>query len=142
MNEPITQSSLTLVEYIVKTNPIGARQLLMSYGIMADSKTKLTHGLLNLMASADEDTIFKIIKLDPNADLHQAYYEKQQEEKVKTVFPVEVLTEKQIANSYNSESLLGQISISNLIEILVVLAILFAIMKMFLMITQMFKSNE
>ena len=72
--DPNNETDL-LIEYLIKSNEIGVKRLLISYGIMADTQRKQIAGLMDLLASGDEDTIFKIIALDPNASLHKAYFD-------------------------------------------------------------------
>jgi len=71
-------SSDLLIEYLIKSNEQGVKTLLMGFGIMADTQSKQIMGLRTLIASGDEQVIFKIIALDPMSEIHEEAFKRTQ----------------------------------------------------------------
>jgi hypothetical protein len=66
-----------LIEYLIKSNEQGVKSLLMGFGIMADTQSKQIMGLRTLIASGDEQVIFKVIALDPMSEIHEEAFKAQ-----------------------------------------------------------------
>jgi hypothetical protein len=49
----------------------------MGFGIMADTQSKQIMGLRTLIASGDENVIFKVIALDPMSEIHEEAFKAQ-----------------------------------------------------------------
>jgi len=119
-----------LVEYLIKANSIGVKSLLMSYGILGDTQAKQIMGLNQLIASGDENTIFKIIALDPNFELHEEAFKRKYKSSLSSENK-ESLTKTSIQETQTENKLKGIFSNNNIsiIELLLFLLCAYVLVK-------------
>ena len=125
-------SSDLLIEYLIKSNEQGVKTLLMGFGIMADTQSKQIMGLRTLIASGDEQVIFKIIALDPMSEIHKEAFKRTQAQSPSSL-PHENLAIKKImvndnASSYQLPKKIFGNEIS-LMELLIFLLCVFVLVK-------------
>ena len=120
-----------LIEYLIKSNEQGVKSLLMGFGIMADTQSKQIMGLRTLIASGDENVIFKVIALDPMSEIHEEAF-KAQTQNVSSHNHESLVTQKPIINQHEISYQLPKKILGNdisLMDLLIFLVCVFVLVK-------------
>jgi hypothetical protein len=122
-----------LIEYLIKSNEQGVKSLLMGFGIMADTQSKQIMGLRTLIASGDEQVIFKIIALDPMSEIHEEAFKRTQTHSASSQSHENLAIKKTIANEYETSYQIPKKIFGNeisLMELLIFLICVFVLVKL------------
>jgi hypothetical protein len=124
-----------LIEYLIKSNEQGVKSLLMGFGIMADTQSKQIMGLRTLIASGDENVIFKVIALDPMSEIHEEAFKRTQTQQTHSIpstnhesliSPNPIINDKDTSYQFPKKILGNYIS---LMELLIFLICVFVLVK-------------
>jgi hypothetical protein len=124
-----------LIEYLIKSNEQGVKSLLIGFGIMADTQSKQIMGLRTLIASGDEQVIFKVIALDPMNEIHEEAFKRTQAQQTYSVpstnhesliSPKPIINDKETSYQFPKKILGNDFS---LMELLIFLICVFVLVK-------------